>query len=406
MGSMSRIGCLLGVLGLLCGGARADGLAPFYLPPDVPEMISLDGRIDARSALNFKRALAERPHASVLVLNSSGGLVQIALLIAEEVHDRGLATFIPPYATCASACAFIFLAGSVRMAEGALGVHQIYGGEPDARSLQYALSDVLELLDRYGTPREVIERMLRTPPQDMYYFSDEEKLALGLDDGEGAAAEELATGRDEEVADPENEVPEWSIETSVLLAAMKETFPSLHREWLDGIENMLKGGKPWGVNPLVRLRRQHAEVAFRSPDRALKEYFAAHVEAIEELRRRESWQTCNGYVVEDAATMARLFRRYHVAMEKIDAALLHALADGLKRNVAAPEPSPSDWERLEETYLRLGGTWAELMGMMESHSDNPDLCAATARYYKALIEVGGLGGKRVRMAALRDLAAR
>ena len=136
--------------------------------------IFLDGEIDTRAALNFRRARAAAPDARTLVLNSPGGLVAIALLIADDVYERGFSTVIPSDAECHSACAYIFLAGRERKVIGKLGVHQIASDAPDLEDAQVTISDIIDLLDRFGTPAQVLAIMFRTPPGEMYVFSSAE----------------------------------------------------------------------------------------------------------------------------------------------------------------------------------------------------------------------------------------
>ncbi|MDN2580876.1 PAN domain-containing protein [Aquibium sp. ELW1220] len=147
---------------------------PFMVSDGPESAIVLNGEIDLSAALNFRRALSAAPGARVLVLNSPGGLVQTGLLIADDVHERGIATYIPADARCYSACAFIFLAGRERRADGALGVHQISASTPDLEGAQVAISDIIELLSRFGTPPEVLTAMFRTSADDMHVFSPDE----------------------------------------------------------------------------------------------------------------------------------------------------------------------------------------------------------------------------------------
>lgn len=166
-----------------CGGAalaQTQGdTAPFYYLPEIPTALVLSGLIDFRSPLAFKRALQEHPETQAIILQSDGGSVQAALLIAEEIHERKLQTLIPEKSLCASACSFVFFAGVERLALGQLGVHQISGSE-DIEAAQLNLSDVIETLSKYNVSAEVITRMLRTPPNDIYIFSDAEIASLGI----------------------------------------------------------------------------------------------------------------------------------------------------------------------------------------------------------------------------------
>lgn len=153
--------------------------APFLLLDELPNVIALNGEINFRAPLAFRRALAARPQVDTLILSSGGGSVQAALLVAEEVFERKLGTLILPETQCLSACSLIFFAGQQRIVEGSLGVHQISGGG-DLQEAQLNLSDILEVLAKYDVPQQVITRMLRTSPDDMYIFSDAEIASLGL----------------------------------------------------------------------------------------------------------------------------------------------------------------------------------------------------------------------------------
>ncbi|MFK0274073.1 PAN domain-containing protein [Ensifer sp. NPDC090286] len=147
---------------------------PFSVDDAHPGVIALSGEIDLYSALNFRRALQAFPDAKLLVLESAGGAVQMALLIADDVNQRGLSTYIAKDNGCYSACAFIFLAGSERQVDGELGVHQISSGSNDLINAQLSISDIIDMLARFGTPAEVMTTMFKTPPSEMHVFSKDE----------------------------------------------------------------------------------------------------------------------------------------------------------------------------------------------------------------------------------------
>ncbi|NSY16296.1 hypothetical protein G6K99_02970 [Neorhizobium sp. AL 9.2.2] len=98
----------------------------------------------------------------------------MGLLIADDIHQRKLATYIPKDSKCFSACSFVFLAGNERKVDGALGVHQISSDSPDLVGAQLAISDIIEVLNRFGTPMDVMQVMFKTPPDDMHVFSQDE----------------------------------------------------------------------------------------------------------------------------------------------------------------------------------------------------------------------------------------
>jgi hypothetical protein len=153
---------------------------PFRTDNSRPDVIELNGELDSGSALAFRRALNAAPNAKLLTLRSDGGLVSMGLLIADDVFQRKMATFIPADAHCFSACSFIFLAGSERKVDGKLGVHQISSDLPDLTSAQLSISDIIDVLNRFGTSMDVLTIMFRTPADDMYVFSPEEIAKFGI----------------------------------------------------------------------------------------------------------------------------------------------------------------------------------------------------------------------------------
>ena len=119
---IAAIGLAVGVSGAL---AESKSFGPFSVDPGQPEVVKLEGAISPNSALDFRRALNAAPGAKLVVLDSPGGSVSMALLIADDIFQRKLSTLIPADAACYSACAYLFLAGTERALEGKLGVHQM-----------------------------------------------------------------------------------------------------------------------------------------------------------------------------------------------------------------------------------------------------------------------------------------
>lgn len=150
------------------------------------DLIFLAGDITTQTPLDFRTVLNRFPKAKTLVLASGGGSVTAGLLLADDVHLRGINTFVPADLGCYSACAFVFFAGKARQAEGDLGVHQFYGGEDTAERAQVVVSDIVDMLAKFDTPQPVVSRMLRTNSDDMYVFSEEEIENLGINRGDKA----------------------------------------------------------------------------------------------------------------------------------------------------------------------------------------------------------------------------
>ncbi|MBP1851987.1 PAN domain-containing protein [Rhizobium halophytocola] len=165
-----------------CSAVAAEKtFGPFSVDDSQPDLIVLNGEIDVGSALNFRRILEAAPQAKAVALNSPGGSVQMGLLIADDIHQRGLATYIPKQSGCYSACAYVFLAGTARLADGELGVHQISSQSADLVGAQLTISDIIDVLGRFDTPAEVMSVMFKTPPNEMHVFSAAEIERYHLD---------------------------------------------------------------------------------------------------------------------------------------------------------------------------------------------------------------------------------
>lgn len=149
----------------------SEKFAPFVYRQDDPSLLILAGEIDIRTSLNFSRFVLEHGVPEVLFLDSPGGIVHVALDVALKVDALAIETVIPEEFGCYSACAFVFLAGSERYANGDLGVHQISSEKADLYDGQLTLSDMIDVLNQFDTPAELLVPMLSTPPEEMYILS-------------------------------------------------------------------------------------------------------------------------------------------------------------------------------------------------------------------------------------------
>ncbi len=169
---------------------------PFYFLPSQPNLLIYSGEFGANDALNLKKALREHPTVNVLVLKDNpGGLVHIGLVVAQEVYERDLSTYIPADSYCASACSFVFFAGKNRIANGKLGVHQISAPELSGEQAQFGVSDIVATLPKYGVSAEVLGIMFSTPSQDMHFFTPHEVAKYGINREGGVAVARVDPAR-------------------------------------------------------------------------------------------------------------------------------------------------------------------------------------------------------------------
>lgn len=182
---------------LASSASAAQRIGDFVVFPDTDEVIALDAAIGRDTVRDFKRAVAERPRARVVLLDSPGGRIEEALELAGEIEQRGMSTAVPRGMGCYSACAYVFFAGREHVVEGRLGVHQISaGGEGDLAGTVAYFSTVHDALKRLDVPDGVIKAMLRTPPSDVYVFSDAEIAEMSINRaGDDSLALKYATAQ-------------------------------------------------------------------------------------------------------------------------------------------------------------------------------------------------------------------
>lgn len=150
----------------------------------------LTGAIDPGAADRFAEEVAKRgEYIKTVVLFSPGGSVDDALRIGRLIRDRGFHTEVEAGSYCASSCPLIFAAGLERVAgEGAaIGVHQVttspaVGISPNRgmESAQRASAECQRYLLEMGVDPRVWIHAMETPPAELFYFTTDELVELGL----------------------------------------------------------------------------------------------------------------------------------------------------------------------------------------------------------------------------------
>ena len=153
---------------------------PFFFLRSEPDLLIYVGAVGANDMLNLKKALREHPTISTIVLqNNGGGLVHIGLVVAEEIYERGLNTYIPKDSYCASACSFVFFAGRQR-GGGPAGRAPDLGAGADGRA------GAVRRVGHRGDPAEVRRvggcagHHVQHAVQDMYFFTPQEIAKYGI----------------------------------------------------------------------------------------------------------------------------------------------------------------------------------------------------------------------------------
>lgn len=147
-------------------------------------VLTAEGSIEAGTASRFEAELEARgEYVKTVSLNSPGGALDDAILMAAALRERGISTEIADGALCASSCPLLFAGGVTRIAgpKAAIGVHQFYAAMASTTAPAQAMSDaqattarISRHLAEMGVDAALWLHALVTPPQALYYLSPAE----------------------------------------------------------------------------------------------------------------------------------------------------------------------------------------------------------------------------------------
>jgi hypothetical protein len=142
--------------------------------------ITFDGTFGERAVNELQRVMDASPNATTLVLNSDGGRESAAEELAQRVRQRHLNTLVQDH--CLSACTFILLAGNKREItdDAELGFHQATVEGISELGKTLALAQIAEYYRSHGLRQSFIDHIVATPPENMWYPTQEELKEGGV----------------------------------------------------------------------------------------------------------------------------------------------------------------------------------------------------------------------------------
>jgi hypothetical protein len=143
--------------------------------------VAIKGDIEDWDLQRFNALLTEHPDARLVVLESPGGRLQPALEIGTIIRKRGMWT--AAMGECASACAYIWMAGKplVVSANTQLGFHSPYNGDGDPSISSVGNALVGAYLNQLGYAANVIAYATSADPKQMQWLTPRDAILLGLD---------------------------------------------------------------------------------------------------------------------------------------------------------------------------------------------------------------------------------
>jgi hypothetical protein len=164
----------------LCNDAGAADMAYVGLTENTGYIV-VKGDIADFDQAKLRKLLDENPGAKLAVLDSRGGRLEPALEMGRIIHDRGM--WVAAFGECASACAFIWMAGTPKVVstDTQLGFHSPYEGEEAAQVSSVGNALVGAYLNELGYGANVIAYATSAKPEDMQWLTPRDAQLLGLE---------------------------------------------------------------------------------------------------------------------------------------------------------------------------------------------------------------------------------
>src|SRR5687768_15276991 len=178
---------ILAAIGLSLSGSpawasavvSAPSSAYAVVPTSEGRIVTLQGEIQPGD-LKLFLDVVNSAKPDIIVLDSPGGRVDVALFIAVEISRRGLNTFVSGDRSCTSACTLMFLSGKTKysLAGASMGLHS--AAYLDGTPSEIGTFAMAQYLKAIGTPANLVERMETTAPGEMFYLTEADKKALNI----------------------------------------------------------------------------------------------------------------------------------------------------------------------------------------------------------------------------------
>lgn len=139
--------------------------------------LELSGGMRFGTAEELRNILNATPTVKIIHLNSGGGRINEAILIARLIRERGLITYTS--SECDSACTLAYLAGRERLLSNRarLGFHSASIGGAGAKSFKDINDEFEQAMEAVQATRQFIRKALSTDNEHLWFPDSEELLA-------------------------------------------------------------------------------------------------------------------------------------------------------------------------------------------------------------------------------------
>lgn len=157
-----------------------------YLNEEGNAVITVSGEFQGGEGEAVAQAIQRKNQQGKLVtairFDSPGGLITEGVKLAKVVRGAKLATVVARGSTCASACFIPFVASHERWksTNARVGVHGASLNGQENTEAQAATVDMSRLLKALGTSDSIIGKLVTTPPEEVFWLSDEDLEQMGV----------------------------------------------------------------------------------------------------------------------------------------------------------------------------------------------------------------------------------
>lgn len=154
-------------------------------------VIELIGKIDRDTPIQLASAIKKTINANnklpMLFLDSEGGDLAAAIEAGRLVRENNFAVMIRGEASCASACALLYLGGVYRASLGGYGLHRPYSNrysdsDADARKTFNLVNELVRsYLRDMNISQNLLDTMNSVSPDKVLWLTKSERSGLGVD---------------------------------------------------------------------------------------------------------------------------------------------------------------------------------------------------------------------------------
>jgi len=146
-------------------------------------IVLLNGEVAAGDATRLQGIIKSSIDSGRLVsgmrFNSSGGSLVEGVRLAGVIAHAKIATVIPNGATCASACFIAFAAGAQKFVSATATVGVSGASDKVGRNTPDETPQIVRVARELGLPDEIVGRMLITRPDEIFWLTQDDLLAMG-----------------------------------------------------------------------------------------------------------------------------------------------------------------------------------------------------------------------------------